>query len=813
MSNDHKPQRKFMGAAGLPSIDLYGPEALKDDIDEINAMFNPNAEHKNGDAGGIGKDNLNFRFEDPNFSSGLGTPALEYLDNETTVAGQLEKIAGKLETLETYKEDAESAAETAVDAKDIAVDAAEDAVAAKDAAELAADTFTIDKDLVIANRAAEGKAVGDAIAAETAARQAQIANLESLVGSPLVITDPDDFDNASHTRVYVYTGTTTELYTSGDWYYWDGDGWNNGGTYTSEAVNTDDTISVSNMAADAKAVGNNLNNPPIDTTWSRGNINSSGNNSDSNSYIRSDYVDYIPGTKVDFDGVLLGTNETTNRVSFAYCYNATKTYLGRMQLFRNVLTDVISGTRYIRFTYGYSSSTGLIVDDVTSFSAGWRGYFLSKIWKTINYIKDNEAVTPQMFGAIADGIQDDTVAFQAALNSGHNVFVPVSNNEIYRITSTLTIPNTCKILYGTGQWRTATTYGGYILFDLTPLHDEGYTINNLRTYPLFDLDTAGSVMIQGLKFVCDKVFVETINKYKRVGYFVSAMNTNKVDYDFRLENVQVGGFYRGIRLCGRGCEVYNSQFNSMNYIATFTWDHDSNNNHPEGTGQRAIVFKNNRLHSIGSCFIKVNSGNAYGFTFINNTIDNGKGVLFQVEETARNWIIEGNLIQGIETKIPVMLFKGGILNSVIANNVLSADLGYWYNRTESPPAWIKSVGTIDGLNFSGNTVVNSHSSILYFGNIRNSVINGNVLIGPSLNNIEDYVIYDDENEITDDIIETLDVLYKESAIYFSGNASNVSIVGNVVKTENSNVSLVSKSANSEVSNVILNANLPNTFKS
>lgn len=97
MSNDHKPQRTFMGAAGLPSVDLYGPETLSRDLDDINAMFNPNAEHSNGKQGGIGKGNLKFRFDDTDFALGIGTPALEYLQNVATVAGQLAKIVEKLQ--------------------------------------------------------------------------------------------------------------------------------------------------------------------------------------------------------------------------------------------------------------------------------------------------------------------------------------------------------------------------------------------------------------------------------------------------------------------------------------------------------------------------------------------------------------------------------------------------------------------------------------------------------------------------------------------------------------------------------------------
>lgn len=96
-NNDHKPQRTFMGAPGLPSVDLYGPNALKADLDDINAMFNPNAAHANGNQGGIGKGNLKFRFEDTDFAWGIGTPAIAYLQNVITVAGQLAKIVEKLQ--------------------------------------------------------------------------------------------------------------------------------------------------------------------------------------------------------------------------------------------------------------------------------------------------------------------------------------------------------------------------------------------------------------------------------------------------------------------------------------------------------------------------------------------------------------------------------------------------------------------------------------------------------------------------------------------------------------------------------------------
>lgn len=43
-------------------------------------------------------------------------------------------------------------------------------------------------------------------------------------------------------------------------------------------------------------------------------------------------------------------------------------------------------------------------------------------------------VTPQMYGAVADGVTDDTVAVQAALDSGKNVYFPEGR---YKVTQTL----------------------------------------------------------------------------------------------------------------------------------------------------------------------------------------------------------------------------------------------------------------------------------------------------------------------------------------------------------------------------------------
>ena len=57
-----------------------------------------------------------------------------------------------------------------------------------------------------------------------------------------------------HGKIYVYAGTETG-YVAGDWYYWNGSAWADGGVYNATALVTDPTLSIAGRAADAEATG------------------------------------------------------------------------------------------------------------------------------------------------------------------------------------------------------------------------------------------------------------------------------------------------------------------------------------------------------------------------------------------------------------------------------------------------------------------------------------------------------------------------------------------------------------------------------
>lgn len=68
----YKPQRTFMGSEGEYSVDDRGPEALKQDLDNIMSMFDPTAVHPNGSAGGINRENLAFDLNGADMAGTIG---------------------------------------------------------------------------------------------------------------------------------------------------------------------------------------------------------------------------------------------------------------------------------------------------------------------------------------------------------------------------------------------------------------------------------------------------------------------------------------------------------------------------------------------------------------------------------------------------------------------------------------------------------------------------------------------------------------------------------------------------------------------
>lgn len=395
-------------------------------------------------------------------------------------------------------------------------------------------------------------------------------------------------------------------------------------------------------------------------------------------------------------------------------------------------------------------------------------------------------VTPQQYGAVADGVTDDTDAVQRAFDAGLPVYFPTGDGEHYRITNTITLSNTaCKLAFGSG---TAAGFSaqGRLVFDLSPratyVDGELSNLSDLQAWPMF-----ANASVQMFRFFGLSVVASAVDG-NRVGVFLSETSSTLCDYDTRIEHCYLGSFYRMFLFKGRGFEVQNCTLASCNYLGTFTWGSETNVNHPEKYGQRGITFKNNRIHSINSGYIYVASGHAYGLTFANNTCDDGKGYLITYAEEAYNPVIVGNLFQGVSTTSPIIRFRNGARNGVINGNVFVCDEDYWISASDSsvsvtstPSAWIASeAGTLANTVISGNTFKRSTGAIISAAAASGTTINGNAMQNPV-----------------------------SAALLCTGVWDGCSIVGNAVTVSSGTAALIAASGSGSYSGCVIVGNCPN----
>lgn len=91
--------------------------------------------------------------------------------------------------------------------------------------------------------------------------------------------------------------------------------------------------------------------------------------------------------------------------------------------------------------------------------------------------KTKTYVTPQMFGAVCDGITDDSVAFQAAINTGNIVYVPDGTYLVHDVTCERNV----KIV---GERNSV----------ITPVYEDGIAQN------IFTFENFGEAIIEGITF-------------------------------------------------------------------------------------------------------------------------------------------------------------------------------------------------------------------------------------------------------------------------------------------------------------------------
>lgn len=277
-----------------------------------------------------------------------------------------------------------------------------------------------------------------AIDAQTASEKATLASnyanaaiasaelAQSFVGAPLVASTVSEMTD--HDRIYVYVGSESG-YTSGNWYYYNGSSWVSGGIYNSAAVQTDTTLSIAGMAADAAATGvvktvayDSL--ARFDPSWTRNGLNvTTGATTDSTTRIASSFLS-VPVRIVPAFGYSFTLLQYSSSGSYLGVWNGTEFRIGAAtNIWRTdeiILPTIVAN--YDSYTYRIAlrrnDNTNVDVSDATNIDIY---YYTDKTFSIPNKSAD-AAETGRFIGNVRqlDGLGYDVLynvfKYQTELN-------------------------------------------------------------------------------------------------------------------------------------------------------------------------------------------------------------------------------------------------------------------------------------------------------------------------------------------------------------------------------------------------------------
>lgn len=320
-------------------------------------------------------------------------------------------------------------------------------------------------------------------------------------------------------------------------------------------------------------------------------------------------------------------------------------------------------------------------------------------------------VTPQMFGAKGDGVTDDTAAFQAAIDAGRNVYVPLGKECKYIITDTLVCTKIQQIIYGdlaNPDWA-----------------DHGSIVFKGNNGVLFHFKNG----LQG----CANLSIVTDTNTNNTAILFNK-DTDKTNADVSVHNCSIKNFGVAIDHYGRGLSVKrNVFFDCVTAIKTTLvneprWDSDNPTNtevlqtYPTYNG-RSLFVTDNRFHSIANRYLQVISEDYVsggetikqvlnGAIISGNMMDMGYGGI-EIDAPMKGCIFSNNEILRMLTADVVVNCKGGVYECTFADNTIRGIIDGNYPRVN---ACAKDCFAFNGLEYTsitGNVVENFKQRCVY----------------------------------------------------------------------------------------------------
>lgn len=356
------------------------------------------------------------------------------------------------------------------------------------------------------------------------------------------------------------------------------------------------------------------------------------------------------------------------------------------------------------------------------------------------------ALTPQQFGAVGDGVADDTESIQAAINAARaqqNKIVVLPPGQ-YKVTSTIVVGDheydtpgehlNRFVLRGYGMFgeepskiifhqdgvgiRWEASLGGIhgVAFDAPSKTDNNVALHVARKANTDDTD----VTIVECSFLRFQRAIETVGRGFLFTKNKVAVCTTGISISWPTEGVQGDGVHvlpYGLRKWLITDNHFHSNFDAIVF-----------NGAPDGDFRGAVI--SNNLLDIGRRLFK---GSLTNSTISGNVIENGNGnAIIQIDAGGHNLSITGNVIGGFDTTPGAwdppryaIHFREGVQ----AKNVtISANTFNWIGgsgiRFDQPADKVSiTANTFDHWNTTNSSV---HAAVLVNANANHFAVIGNV---------------------------------------------------------------------------------------